>query len=103
MDWEDRLNGICAIASLLHVPRVELPCTFARFTRALSSDDVWCPSMKQGKVTSEAEGRTLADATKTELRDLLEAAGLSVSEIWLTGDVRPGLSDRWVNAIARRL
>ena len=102
MEWEDRFDGIWASASLLHVPRVELQRTFERFARALSKGGVWCLSMKQGEATREVEGRTFTDVTETELRELLEAAGLSVLEIWLTSDVRPGRADRWVNAIARQ-
>ena len=87
---------------MLHVPRVELPRTLDRFARALSAAGVWCLSMKQGEATREVDGRTFTDATEAELRGLLEAAGLSVAEMWLTNDVRPGRADRWVNAIARK-
>ncbi len=102
MNWEDRFDGIWASASLLHVPRVELPRTFDRFARALSAAGVWCLSMKRGEATREVDGRTFTDVTEAELRGLLEAAGLSVAEMWLTNDVRPGRADRWVNAIARK-
>lgn len=102
MNWEDRFDGIWASASLLHVPRVELPHTFDRFARALSTAGVWCLSMKQGEATREVDGRTFTDVTEAELRDLLETAGLSVADMWLTNDVRPGRADRWVNAIARQ-
>ena len=100
MDWQDQFDGIWASACLLHVARPDLPAIFSRFVYALAAQGAWCLSMKQGNTTRELDGRTFTDVTETELRDLLEASGLHVRDIWLTADVRPGRDDRWVNAIA---
>lgn len=100
MEWQDQFDGIWASACLLHVDRTNLPVTFGRFARALAADGAWCLSMKQGDTTRELDGRTFTDVTEAEIRDLLEAVGLHVRDIWLTADVRPGREDRWVNAIA---
>ncbi len=102
MEWQDRFDGIWACATLLHVPRNELADTFKRFVRALKPSGAWFISMKLGTSTREIEGRAFTDVTEVELASLLVSVGLCLSEMWLTDDVRPGRSDRWVNAIAVR-
>jgi 2-polyprenyl-3-methyl-5-hydroxy-6-metoxy-1,4-benzoquinol methylase len=102
MEWQDRFDGIWACATLLHVARSELADTFKRFARALKPNGAWFISMKLGTSTREIEGRTFTDVTEVELESLLVSVGLCLSEMWLTDDVRPGRSDRWVNAIAVR-
>lgn len=103
MDWQDQFDGIWASASLLHVPRSDLPNTFARFAHALAGDGAWCLSMKHGDTTRKMDGRTFTDVTESEIQELLEVAGLYVQDIWLTADVRPGRQDCWVNALAIKL
>lgn len=100
MEWQSQFDGIWASACLLHVRRSDLRATFSKFARALTVGGAWCLSMKQGDTTREVDGRSFTDITEAELRELLEAVGLHVSEIWLTADVRPGRADCWVNALA---
>lgn len=100
MNWENAFDGIWASACLLHVSRADLLSTFVKFSRALASGGSWCLSMKYGETTREMGDRTFTDVTDSELRTLLEKAGLCVVDIWFTDDVRPQRSDRWVNAIA---
>jgi cyclopropane fatty-acyl-phospholipid synthase-like methyltransferase len=100
INWQGQFHGIWASACLLHVGRRELPATFGRFANALAADGAWYISMKFGETTRELEGRTFTDVTEIEMRDLLEVAGMSIQDIWLTDDVRPGREDRWVNALS---
>ena len=100
MEWKSQFDGIWASACLLHVRRNDLLTTFSKFAQALTSGGAWCLSMKQGDTTRELDGRTFTDVTEAELRELLTAVGVHVSEMWMTADVRPGRADRWVNALA---
>lgn len=100
MNWRESFDGIWASASLLHVPRPELPATFCKFAAALRPGGAWYLSIKLGEGTRAVEGRTFTDVTKAELASLLRRAGVTTSDIWLSDDVRPGRADRWVNAIA---
>lgn len=100
MDWQDKFDGIWACACLLHVDRTDLPGIFVQFARALARGGNWYFSIKHGNTTRELDKRTFTDVTETEVRDLLEAAGLGVRDIWMTADVRPGRLDLWVNALA---
>jgi SAM-dependent methyltransferase len=102
MDWRGAFDGTWASASLLHVAREELPSSFRRFDRALAEGGIWYLSMKEGHGSRIADGRTFTDVTETELRDRLVDVGLQVVDMWRTDDVRPGRSDRWVNALARK-
>jgi SAM-dependent methyltransferase len=100
MDWRESFDGVWASASLLHVPRPELPATFCKFAAALRPGGAWYLSIKLGDATRSVDGRTFTDVTEVELTSLLGRTGLTTSDIWLSDDVRPGRADRWVNAIA---
>ena len=102
MAWKDVFDGIWSCACLLHVERANLPSTFDRFVRALKPNGVWYLSMKQGTTSRELDGRLFTDVTEAELAELLENKGLQVLEMWITDDVRPGRSEIWVNALARK-
>lgn len=102
MAWVDEFDGIWACATLLHVPRDKLSSTFARFARALRRGGVWYLSVKHGTDDRVVGARTFTDMTEQETRDRLEGVGLSVIDLWVTDDVRPGRADRWVNTVAGR-
>jgi SAM-dependent methyltransferase len=102
MEWEDAFDGIWASASLLHVPRGNLIHVFKRFARALKKGGVWYLSMKHGHRDRVIDGRHFTDIAEPELRQRINTTGLKVKEVWLSDDVRPGRSDRWINAIVIR-
>jgi SAM-dependent methyltransferase len=102
MAWVEEFDGIWACATLLHVPRSELGPTFARFARALRQGGAWYLSVKHGTGERTIEGRAFTDMTEAEVREHLEAAALRVADLWVTDDVHPGRTDRWVNAVAVR-
>jgi 2-polyprenyl-3-methyl-5-hydroxy-6-metoxy-1,4-benzoquinol methylase len=102
MTWAEEFDGIWACATLLHVPRDELGSTFARFARALRRGGAWYLSVKHGTDDRVVGERTFTDMTEQEMQKRLEDAGLSVVDLWVTDDVRPGRADRWVNTIAVR-
>ena len=103
MAWIDEFDGIWACATLLHVPRDKLSSTFARFARALRRGGVWYLSVKHGTDDRVVGARTFTDMTEQEMRDRLEGVCLSVIDLWVTDDVRPGRADRWVNTVAVRI
>lgn len=100
MQWLSEFDGIWACASLLHVPRKDLPDTFRRFGLALKAGGRWYLSMKYGVSTRVVDGRSFTDVTEAEITGLLNSAGLHVADLWITNDVRSGREDRWVNTIA---
>jgi SAM-dependent methyltransferase len=102
MAWTEAFDGIWACATLLHVPRDELGSTFRRFAQALKLGGAWYLSVKYGTDDRVVGERTFTDMTEQEMQKRLEDAGLSVVDLWVTDDVRPGRADRWVNTIAVR-
>jgi SAM-dependent methyltransferase len=101
MMWDCAFDGIWACASLLHVPRVELPEVLLRFVRALRPGGVLYASFKYGTKERMVDGRWFTDMTEPALRSLFRSIGLNTVECWITNDVRTGRTEeRWLNALA---
>ena len=101
LDYSDAFDGVWACASLLHVPKAELPGIFRLVRRALRKNGVFYASFKYGETEREKNGRFFSDLTEASLRTLLdEAGGFRVSRIWVTNDARPDRAEeRWVNVL----
>jgi SAM-dependent methyltransferase len=101
--WTDRFDGIWTCASLLHVPRAELPAILGKLARALKPGGAWMASFKRGTTERQVEDRSFTDMTEPMLADALTEQGLVVAELWSEADVRPGKAeDYWTSAIATR-
>jgi len=101
--WEARFDGVWACASLLHVPRPELPNVLRRLVRALKPGGVLFASFKLGTEERQANGRYFNDLTAQTLAPLIAAAGLERIDERITSDGRPGREhEQWVSALARR-
>lgn len=99
--WSNTFDGIWACASLLHVPRSELPDALQRLERALKPGGILYVSFKYGDGEREAGGRRFTDLDETGLATLLErVSGLRRLEQWITGDQRRGRAhEPWFNAL----
>ncbi len=104
MNWIEHFDGIWASASLLHVPRAELPYVAQRFQRALKQGGAWYVSFKHGTEEREKDGRRFTDMTETMLReDLIASTSLEIIDVWVSQDVRPDRhGELWLSAILRR-
>jgi SAM-dependent methyltransferase len=104
MDWTEAFDGIWACASLLHVPRTDLPATLRRLRRALVPGGVWFMSFKYGDQEREANGRRFTDLDETGAQVLLaEAGGLQLVSMHASVDVRPDRTqERWLSLFCRR-
>ena len=101
--WDSSFDGVWACASLLHVPRRDLPRAMAGLVRALRPGGVLFASFKYGTEEREQHGRFFTDLTEATLADLMHGAGLSVLDLPVTSDVRPGRAhERWVSGVGRR-
>ncbi|MDZ7811008.1 MAG: class I SAM-dependent methyltransferase [Arhodomonas sp.] len=99
--WAERFDGIWACASLLHVPRPELPDVFQRLTRALKPGGVLYISFKYGNEDRKEGRRNFTDLDEAGLAALLEQVpGLHGLEQWVSGDRRADRAhERWLNAL----
>ena len=96
-------SGIWACASLLHLPKEDLPETLKILNRSLVKNGILYCSFKYGTVERETAGRFFTDLTCEELSALISKSGYDVLEIFKTEDVRENRTGQvWVNCIARK-
>src|SRR5829696_3675444 len=87
--WAECFDGIWASASLLQVPRADLPRVAVVFRRALKPGGVWYISFKHGTEEREKDGRRFTDMTDQTLQAVLSTIpGLCAIEVWISEDVR---------------
>ncbi|MBE5950550.1 MAG: class I SAM-dependent methyltransferase [Lachnospiraceae bacterium] len=99
----DCYDGIWASASLLHVPKKDLPEVLGRFRRALKADGILYASFKYGDGECMRGERRFSNFTEEQARTLFNEAGFAVIEFALTGDVREGReAEKWCNLVGKR-
>lgn len=100
-----KYDGIWACSSILHLSIVELESVMRKMEKALNQKGVIYTSFKYGTFTGERNGRYFTDMTEDSFADFLKKIdNLTVEELWVTSDVRPGRSDeKWLNLILRKI
>ncbi len=103
--WREAFDGIWANASLLHVPRRDLPDMMRRLRAALVPGGVWELSFKLGSGERHTPGRLFTDLDEPAARALIhEVGGLETLAITVSYDVRPGReTEGWTNVLVRRV
>lgn len=103
--WEDRFDGIWACASLLHVPKDELPQVFGKLEHALKPGGALYASFKlgHGEHQDAATGRHFTDLTEAELIKFIKVSpSLQILEVWVNSDDRPGYDLKWLNMLVQK-
>ncbi|MGN1024069.1 MAG: class I SAM-dependent methyltransferase [Lachnospiraceae bacterium] len=97
-------DGIWACASILHVPKDELPDVLFRMSRAAKPDGILYVSFKYGTFSDLRNGRYFTDLDEAGLSFLLQnRPELSLVSQWISRDARPGRgAERWLNALLRK-
>lgn len=99
----NRFDGIWTCASLLHLQRTELESSMRLLSNAVKPNGVWYLSFKYGTGEREVDGRHFTDMDERLLQQLINSIGdLSVIEMWISMDKRPGRDERWLNVIMRK-
>jgi len=95
-------NGVWACASILHLTYDELKDMLLKVTRALKAGGVFYMSFKYGENEGFRNGRYFTDMTEDKIRRLYRNIDtLSIKEMWITTDVRPGRGqEKWLNVIS---
>lgn len=98
----DAVDGVWALASLLHLPRSAVDDALAEFARVARPDAALFVAVKQGEGTTTGDSYPGDDRAFTlyrepELRERVREAGFAVVE----SDVEHG-GDGWVRVLARR-
>lgn len=105
LTWCEAFDGIWANASLLHVPRRDLPDIMRGLRAALIPGGVWELSFKLGRGERQTPGRLFTDLDEPAARALIaEVGGLETLAITISYDVRPGRENEgWTNLLVRRM
>jgi SAM-dependent methyltransferase len=105
LDEFERYDGIWACASLLHIPRSELPLALIHLARALKPNGILYASLRHGTgdITSD-DGRMYTDMNPQLLSNLLQSVDtLKLLDTWI--DRGPGTHGRdveWFNLLCRK-
>jgi SAM-dependent methyltransferase len=105
MEFEECFDGIWACASLLHIPRTEMPDVLRRFARALRPRGIFYASLKEGKGERVAEdGRFFSYFSLDEFENLLTTDKLfSIIRAWKSEDPdSSGGNSPWLNFLAKK-
>ncbi|WP_435318687.1 class I SAM-dependent methyltransferase [Haloarchaeobius sp. TZWSO28] len=98
---DDAFDGIWSCASLLHVPREDVPATLREFRRVLAPDGLVFASLKRGEGSGYSEdGRYFERYTSGEVRRLFEENGFDCVEIEI--NEVPGTEPQlaWIQVLA---
>lgn len=103
LDDVEAYDGIWSCASLLHLPRTEIPDALQHLWRALRPGGCLYVSFKFGTGDRVHGGRRFTDADDASLRgwfrSIPQVEGINT---WITEDQRPGRSEQWINALIVR-
>lgn len=100
---EHKYDGIWACASLLHVPKKELPAVFSRLIALLADGGVFYCSFKLGNKEVTRNGRVFTNVDEDSFMQYIAGLPVIVDKQWRTGDLREGReSEQWLNVILRR-
>lgn len=104
LDDQNKYDGVWACASLLHLPKNELPKVFSKIIEALKEDGIFYSSFKYGSFEGYRNGRYFSDLTESSMNELLEQfPELKCLESWISSDVRPGrMEQKWLNIILQK-
>lgn len=104
LDAEDTYDGIWACSSILHLPKVELLPVMKKMAAALKRNGIIYTSFKCSVFEGERNGRYFTDFTMETFREFVAPIEeLSITEFWITGDVRPGRGEeKWLNIILQK-
>lgn len=104
LEYDSEFDGIWACASLLHVPSGEIEKVLKAIEKALKTGGFFYCSFKYGDYEGEREGRYYTDYTEKSIDSLFASCpSLKKVDMWISDDVRPQRSDRWINCIFTRI
>ncbi len=100
----DVYDGIWACASILHLPKADMPGVFMKMRDALKEGGLIYTSFKYGDFEGEIRGRHFSNYTWRTMQQLIAGIdGLEIEEVWMTPDSRPDRADQqWLNCTIRK-
>ena len=99
INFINEFDGIWACASLLHVSSSEIIAILEKVIKSAKYNAPIYMSFKYGEFEGMRNGRFFNDYTEDKFKNLIKNLNLSIAEMWLTEDVRPDRSNKWLNTI----
>lgn len=94
--FKNIFDGICACASLFHVPSNELNDTLKKCSYVLKSKGIIYASFKYGSFDGQRNGRFFLDLDEESIKKYL-------IDTKITEDVRVNRNTKWLNLILRKI
>lgn len=103
--FRERFDGVWACASLLHVPKHDLPKVLKRLSEALRPGGIMYSSFKYGEAEAVRNGRLFSDYNEDTFRRMLESQPeMELVRRWRSRGLRPDSIDTiWLNVLLRKL
>lgn len=105
---QKKYDGVWACASLLHLHKEEIPVVLSHLAGMLNKPNTLYLSFKYGNFEGQRNGRYFTDLTEESLVTLIRKTNAlkltgdhgryTIDRQFITEDVRPGRSTRWLNA-----
>ena len=93
-------DGIWACASLLHLKEDELQPVIDQLIKSLNQGSPLYMSFKYGDHNGVRNGRWFTDMTENRLQQIMQSfPDAQLVEQWVTEDVRPERTEKWLNSI----
>ncbi len=104
LDYGSAFDGIWACASLLHVPRTELPEVFGLLHRALKPQGLLYCSFKEREEDFSTDDRSFTCFTEQGFQTFLSELSLfELVQLSHSADVREGRADeKWLNVLVSK-
>lgn len=106
-ETQEKYDGIWACASLLHLHKEEIPVVLSHLAGMLNKPNKLYLSFKYGNFEGQRNERYFTDLTEDGLALLIRETnamkftikygGYTINRQFITEDVRPGKSTRWLN------
>ena len=98
-------DAVWACSSILHLSYYELKDVMFKMITSLKNGGIIYTSFKYGNFEGERNGRYFIDMDNEKFENFInEFPDITIEELWVTGDVRPGRSkEQWLNVILRKM
>lgn len=103
LNMKERMDGIWACASLLHMEKDDVVSTMKKLLAYLNPGGIFYASFKYGTFSGKRNGRFFTDLTEDLFSDILSRiSGLTVVKQMITKDARPDRNEKWLNVFMKK-
>lgn len=101
-ETNEKYDAIWACASLLHIPKSQMPKALVKIKSLLIPGGFAYISWKFGKNDGIRDGRYYSDYQLEEMKNLLQQNKIDLHKCWLSDEDRDGETIKWLNVIIKK-